>query len=143
MGRRWAFVAIFSLVALSACSGRPPAAEVLSDAAVTHAPQPWPSAAVAPPDAQPRILAVHLNETTIANGAHWRGRIATTTNVASVEVRTESFSFTAQRTTFGQFSFDVHVLDLPPQYRRAYVLQIIARNAGGADENRYVPIRFL
>ena len=128
---------------LAGCSGAPPAAQTLSARDVTRLPQPWPTALVAANGAPPRILAVYVNETAIANGDHWRGRIATSTNVASLEIRTESFSFTAQRSAFGEFTFDVHVLDLPPQYRRGYTLQIIARNAGGARDERYVPIRFL
>ena len=127
----------------AACSASPPASAVLSDAQVVRAPQPWPTARVALPGASPGILAVQLNETTIANGDRWRGRIATTTNVASVEVRTESFSFVASRSSFGQFHFDVHVLDLPPQYKRNYTLQLIARNASGLQAQRFVPIRFL
>lgn len=138
-----AFVAPFTLAALVGCSQAPPAAQTLSAQSVTHLPEPWPTALVATDGAPPRILAVYVNETRIANGDHWRGRIATSTNVASLEIRTESFSFVAQRTGFGEFSFDVHVLDLPPQYRRGYMLQIIARNAGGARDERYVPIRFL
>jgi len=134
--------ASLALASLTACGAQPPKSEMLSDAAVARAPQPWPTAALAAPTSPPRIVAIHLNETTIANGDFWRGRIATSTNVASVEVRTESFSFTAQRKAFGQFSFAVHLLDLPPQYRRGYVLQIIARNAAGERDQRFIPIRF-
>ncbi|TAM76308.1 hypothetical protein EPN44_06245 [bacterium] len=141
--RRIAFFAPLALAMLAGCAGAPPAAQTLNARDVMRLPQPWPTAMAAANDAPPRVLSVFVNETAIANGDHWRGRIATSTNVASVEIRTESFSFAAQRTTFGEFTFDVHVLDMPPQYRRGYMLQIIARNAGGARDERYVPIRFL
>ncbi|MDE2573624.1 MAG: hypothetical protein KGM44_14005 [bacterium] len=134
-------IAFSLLLALCACSASPPKGQILSEAQVTHA-QPWPTARSAAPDAPPQILAVQLNETTIAGGDRWRGRIATSTNVASVEVRTESFSFTAHRTAFGQYAFEVHVLDMLPQYRRGYTLQIIARNTAGRRAERFIPIRF-
>jgi hypothetical protein len=132
-----------ALVALGACSSPPPQTGVLDPAAVVVSPHPWPSGAAAAPGAPPRILTVYLNETAIATGTHWIGRIATTTNVASLEVRTESFQFLADRTAYGEFRFDQHVLDMLPQYRRDYVLQLIARNANGDADQRFVNIRFL
>ncbi|HTC30144.1 MAG TPA: hypothetical protein VK702_05410 [Candidatus Acidoferrum sp.] len=102
--------------------------------------QTWPAAVPAAPDDAPRIIALQMNETSIAPGSEWTGRIATTTNVASVEVRTESFSFNATRVAFGQFAFDQHVLDIVPQYKRAYSLHVIARNAAGAQDVRLIPI---
>ena len=100
----------------------------------------WPAAVVAAPSAPPRILAVWLSSTQIVPGTDWLGRIATTTNVASLEVRTESFSFNATRVAFGQFVFRQHVLDIVPQYKRHYELTIIARNAAGVKDVRIVPI---
>ncbi|HTU71659.1 MAG TPA: hypothetical protein VMF11_15260 [Candidatus Baltobacteraceae bacterium] len=112
----------------------------LDPSAAVVMPSPWPSAAVAAPSAPPRILAFWTNETTIAPGTDWRGRIATTTNVASLEIRTESFSFNATRIGFGQFVFLQHVLDIVPQYKRAYTLTIIARNTAGVEDVRLLPI---
>jgi hypothetical protein len=109
-------------------------------ATVTQAPSPWPKAIPAAPGAAPRILAFWTNETSIAPGSDWFGRIATTTNVASVEIRTESFSFNATRTAFGQFTFDQHVLDIVPQYKRGYTLRVIARNTAGDQDTRSIPI---
>lgn len=94
----------------------------------------------ASPDARPRILALWMNETNVRTGTRWMGTIVTSTNVASVEVRTESFSFTADRQRFGVFGFSQGILDVIPQYRRAYVLHVIARNTGGAVDERLVPI---
>jgi hypothetical protein len=109
-------------------------------ATVTRAPSPWPKAIPVAPGAPPRILAFWTNETAIAPGSEWLGRIATTTNVASVEIRTESFAFNATRTAFGQFTFDQHVLDIVPQYKRGYTLHVIARNAAGDKDVRLIPI---
>ena len=37
-------------------------------------------------------------------------------------------------------SFDQHVLDIVPQYKRPYTLQVIARNAAGTQDARLIPI---
>jgi hypothetical protein len=107
---------------------------------LTAARSPWPAAVPAAPNDPPRIVGLQMNETSIAPGSEWTGRIATTTNVASVEIRTESFSFNATRIAFGQFTFDQHVLDIVPQYKRAYTLHVIARNAAGVQDVRLIPI---
>ncbi len=107
---------------------------------LTAAQTPWPAALPNAPNDAPRILAFETNETTIAPGTEWTGRIATTTNVASIEIRTESFSFNATRIAFGQFTFDQHVLDIVPQYKRAYTLRVIARNTSGVQDVRLIPI---
>lgn len=130
---------ICALIALLAACGKH-AETVRTARAVTMMPLPWPSAAVAAPNAPPRILALWMNETAIAPGSQWSGRIATTTNTASLEIRTESFSFNATRTGFGQFAFLQHVLDIVPQYKRRYTLSVIARNAAGVEAVRLVPI---
>ena len=107
---------------------------------VLAAPSPWPTPEVLAPNASPRILALWMNETTIHVGRVWNGQIVTSTNVASVELRTESFSFVADRLGFGIFVFSQTVLDVIPQYRRAYLLRVIARNARGDAAERLVPI---
>lgn len=136
MFRRCALVAVTLL--LAACER--PAGTSLSVREVTALPFPWPRAALAAPAAPPRILAIWMNETTILPGRQWIGRIATTTNTASVEIRTESFSFNATRRAFGQFTFAQHVLDIVPQYKRGYTLAVIARNAAGEQDARLIPI---
>ena len=119
----------------TAASGRD-----LDPSRVVVAPSAWPTPQMLPPSAAPRIIAVWMNETAIEPGRPWTGKIVTSTNVASVEVRTESFSFTADRRDFGRFEFSQDVLDVVPQYRRAYTLRLIARNTAGAADERVVPI---
>lgn len=133
-------IAVFAALIVS-CSGGPQG-RIFSDAQVTVSPHPWPTAEPALPAQAPRILALWLNETSIPNGTDWIGRIATTTNVASVEVRTESFSFNADRTQYGEFRFRQRILDMVPQYKRGYTLQVVARNAAGRADTVLVPIRF-
>ncbi len=110
---------------------------------VVVAPSPWPKPVALALDAPPRILALWMNATAIAPGRDWTGRIITSTNVTSVEVRTESFSFTATRLRPGVFVFSQHVLEVIPQYKRSYTLRVIARNPAGARDEGLVPIRFL
>jgi hypothetical protein len=119
----------------------PPAGTPVAPSAATTLRVPWPATIANAPAAPPHIIALWMNSTSIAPGMRWFGRIATTTNVASVEIRTESFSFNATRVAFGQFVFLQHVLDIVPQYKRPYTLQIIARNAAGVEDARLIPIR--
>jgi hypothetical protein len=128
-----------AILPLAACA---PVTGTRIDAdAVVRAPAAWPTPLVAA-DQTPRILTVWMNETAIAPGSTWSGRIVTSTNVASVEVRTESFSFIADRTAYGEFSFEQNVLDMVAQYKRPYTLHIIARNAAGDRDERIVAIAF-
>jgi hypothetical protein len=123
------------LTGCSASSGRN-----VEPSAVVVAPRSWPTPRVQTPQAPPRILAFWMNETDLRPGKQWLGRIVTSTNVASVEIRTESFSFTADRHAFGEFAFAQDFLDIVPQYRRRYVLHVIARNTAGASDELLVPI---
>lgn len=132
--------AALAVVASAGCSDAPQG-RMLQQAAVLQSPNPWPTPQIAA-SGPPHILAFWMNETTIPSGTDWIGRAVTSTNVASLEVRTESFSFVAQRTAFGDFRFKQHVLDIIPQYKRGYTLQVIARNAAGDEDALLVPIRF-
>ncbi|MGA7356842.1 MAG: hypothetical protein WBW76_15565 [Candidatus Cybelea sp.] len=104
------------------------------------APSVWPTPQTRPPDAPPRIISVWMNEAVLHPGRRWVGKIVTSTNVASVEIRTESFSFTADRHGFGLFEFSQDILDVIPQYRRAYVLHFIGRNTRGETADCAIPI---
>jgi hypothetical protein len=130
-------VAVALVAVSSACSST---SEAGGDHSVLVAPAPWPTPQLRAPNAPPRIQALWMNETTIHVGDVWKGHVVTSTNVASVELRTESFSFVADRPSFGIFDFSQRVLDVIPQYRRAYLLHVIARNTGGSVAERLVPI---
>jgi len=99
-----------------------------------------PVAVVASPNARPRILHIWLSSTAIAPLQRFAGTITTSTNVASVEMRTETFSYNVPRAAFGQFAFDYVMPELPPSVRRHYMLWIIARNAAGTAEVEGIPI---
>ena len=137
---RTAFTA-FALASTVACAHAPEGTFV-DDAAIVASPNPWPTPRLASPNAAPQILALWMNETSIPSGSDWYGRAITSTNVASLEIRTESFSFVARRSGFGDFRFRQHVLDMVPFYKRGYVLQVIARNTAGDRDVRSVRIDF-
>ena len=96
---------------------------------------------VAAPEAPPRILAAWFSSREVRRPGTWSGRIVTTTNVASVEVRTNLFTIDVPRKAFGRFAFTLNVFDVPPIFVRAYRLRVIARNAAGLAAEEDVPFR--
>lgn len=100
-----------------------------------------PAPNLAAPNARPRILAIWLSGNDVRRPENWSGEIVTSTNVASVEVRTNLFSIDVPRRAFGRFAFRLHVFDVPPIFIRAYDLRVIARNAAGAEAEEDLPFR--
>ena len=93
-------------------------------------------------NAAPTILAIDLSPAHVAQDTWWSGRIVTSTNVASVEVRWPFFTFSVPRQAPGEFGFRFHALDLPIIYHRPYTVEIVARNTPGATTQRNVIIDF-
>lgn len=91
--------------------------------------------------AAPSIVAMSFSSLDVARGSVWSGRIITSRNAASVEVRTNLFSIDVPRTAFGSFAFRLNVLDTPSIFVRAYRLRVIARNAVGAQTEEDLPFR--
>lgn len=135
MDRRFAIALALLGAGCTATSGHS-----LDPITVGAAPSVWPTPQIRRPGAPPHIVAVWINATALHPGKRWRGKIITSTNVASVELRTESFSFTADRREFGVFDFSQELLDVIPQYRRAYTLHLIARNTRGEADECLIPI---
>jgi len=98
-------------------------------------PMHWPKPMWSEIDDTPRILAAWMSTLAIEPGIWLDGLITTSTNVASVEVRTAAFSINTTRVRAGEFSFHTRILELPPLSRfHSYALQIIARNPGGDED---------
>lgn len=87
----------------------------------------------------PRIESIWFNSRDVGRPGVWQGRIDTTSNVASVEVRSNLFSINAHRSDYGHFDFDMHILDVPPIFIRGYDLRVIARNAAGDKAEEDLP----
>lgn len=100
-----------------------------------------PSPAVAAGSAAPRILGAHFNTLDVRRPRGWSGTIVTSTNVASVELKTNQFSLNVPRESFGVFRFRINVYDLPAEFIRRYSLRIIARNTAGDEVEEDVPFR--
>ena len=92
--------------------------------------KPWPAAVFVRQNDPPRILAAQFSSAVIRVGGRWSGKVATTSNVAVVELRSPSFSFILHRTAFGQFEFSTRVLAVPSIYRRGFEATLVARGAG-------------
>ncbi|HEY1975919.1 MAG TPA: hypothetical protein VGG89_05225 [Candidatus Baltobacteraceae bacterium] len=144
-------VACLSLLCAAACASPPPpvpdnvsVGPVAFSGSIEHlraAREPI----VAPNDAPPQIKGMHFNTLDLCRQARgecldfWRGSVLTSTNVASVEVRTNLFSINVPRTDFGKFAFKVDVLDVPPIFIRDYRLRVIARNSAGVAVEEDMP----
>lgn len=92
-------------------------------------------------NAPPVILAADFSSLDIKRPVVWSGTIVTTTNVASVELKTNQFSISVPRDAFGHFHFNLNVYDVPPEFVRSYVLRIIARNSAGTEQEEDVPMQ--
>lgn len=93
-------------------------------------------------DAAPRIVALHFRSgLAVGRGGAFAGTIVTSSNVASVELRTNLFSINAVKAGVGRFAFDVDVYDLPSIFIRPYALRVIARNTRGDETEEDLPFR--
>lgn len=124
--------------ALAACASRLP--EVPGSVSIGRLGA-LPTPRTAANNAPPRVLAMHFSSLDVARGSTWSGSFVTTTNVASVEVRTNLFSIDVPRKAFGRFAFTLDVLDTPPIFVRAYHLRVLARNSAGTIEEHDLPFR--
>jgi hypothetical protein len=92
-------------------------------------------------DAPPKMLGMRFSSLDVRRGEHWSGRFVTSTNVASVEVRTSLFSINVPHVGPGRFQFTLDVLDTPPIFVRSYRLRVIARNSAGDGDEEDLPFR--
>lgn len=84
---------------------------------------------------------MHFSADEVRRGQTWSGEIITTTNVASIEVRSNFFSINVPRRDFGRFVFNLRVYDVPPIFVRAYRIRVIARNSAGQAVEENFPFR--
>jgi hypothetical protein len=136
MSRR-AVAALFAC-ALAACASQGVA--VPSNVSFDDA-RALPTPAAAAGDESPRILAMRFSSAEVRRGQTWSGTIVTSTNVASLEVRTNLFSINVPRRSYGDFRFTLRVYDVPPIFVRAYRVRVIARNAAGQSVEEDLPFR--
>jgi hypothetical protein len=138
MTRAMTPVRLAALFALAGCASAPVHNPGNVEIGSAHA-RAWP--ATAANDAPPNIQTIALSSEDVRRGQTWSGEIVTSTNVASVEVRTNLFSLDVPRRTFGRFAFALNLLDVPPIFIRKYRLRVIARNTAGAEQEEDLPFR--
>jgi hypothetical protein len=126
------------VLALTACASRLP--DVPQLVSIGN-PVALPTPQTAKNSAPPRLLAMHFSSLDVTRGSTWSGTFVTTTNVASVEVRTNLFSIDVPRKAFGRFSFTLDVFDTPPIFVRSYRLRVLARNSAGVISEQDLPFR--
>lgn len=120
-----------------ACASRPPDTPTNVAVGLTSLPSPI----VKPNDALPQIIGMRFSSLDLRRGERWAGAFVTTTNVASIEVRTNLFSINVPHLSPGRFSFAVDLLDTPPIFVRSYRLRVIARNSAGNEYEENMPFR--
>ncbi|HEV7179631.1 MAG TPA: hypothetical protein VGN11_07150 [Candidatus Baltobacteraceae bacterium] len=136
--RTGALILAGCIAALAACSSAaPPKPENVrvGGSAPKHV------AASLPGASAPEIQSIWFNSLDVSRGGTWEGRIDTSTNVASVEIRNNLFSINARRASFGHFRFAVDVFDVPAIFIRGYDLRVIARNAAGTEAEEDLPFQ--
>lgn len=106
----------------------------------SSSPSPAPTPVALPADAPPQIVDVQLSSTTLHGGDTFNGKVVTSTNVASLEVRMAGQSIDVPRTDYGVFALSYQVPRIPFFARGNYTAQIIARNAKGDQAERDVSI---
>jgi len=105
----------------------------------SRAPAAKPTPVRRPPNAPPRILDVQI-ASVVHPGQRVSGRVITTSNVASVEVRIATYGIAMQKTGVGTFTIDYAVANVPFFLRGTYSMRIIARNSGGDISERTLPL---
>ena len=95
----------------------------------------------AAPHDPPRILDVAFTPTEFGSGDVVRGKVLTSSNVASVEARIGAFGANLERLRPGEFALEYTVPWLPFFFHHAYDVAVTARNVDGVATTRLVPIK--
>lgn len=94
------------------------------------------AAANEPPNAPPRIFAIHISSTTVSAGQRLSGSVTTSSNVASVEVRVAAYGISLNKTGVGRFALSYTVPWVPWFLHGTYTMTVIARNTRGDSTER-------
>ncbi len=89
----------------------------------------------------PEIVGARFSSLDIELGSEWSGDIVTSTDVASVSLRTTLFEIATIRTAPGRFHFVQNVIDDPAFIVRPYTLEVTAHDADGRSSSLPVPFR--
>jgi hypothetical protein len=105
-------------------------------------PKPQPTIAIPrrAPDAPPEIVAVDVNSTSVHSGGVLWGKVLTSSNVASVEVRVATYGIGLKKIGVGRFALTYRLGYIPFFVRGTYPMHIIARNTRGDAVDRTLPL---
>jgi len=119
--------------ALAACLA------VLLSASSRAEPAPPPIVLRAPHE-PPGIVRIDMPERVVSVGQLVRAAVYTTSNTASVEARIYGYGMPLQRVGVGYFRFAFRIPEVPFFLKRAWPVQVIARNVDGRRASRRVMI---
>ena len=105
-------------------------------------PKPAPTIAIPrrSPDAPPEIVAIDVSSTSISSGDTLWGKVLTSSNVASVEVRIATYGIGLKKIGVGRFALAYRLAYVPFFVRGTYPMHFIARNTRGDAVDRTLPL---
>lgn len=92
------------------------------------------------PDAPPQIVDVEMNSNDVGSGDTLWGKVLTSSNVASVEVRVGNIGVGLNKIGVGRFTLAYRLPSIPFFVHGTYPMHIIARNSRGDKVERTVPL---
>jgi hypothetical protein len=92
------------------------------------------------PDAPPQIVDVEVNRTDVGSGDTLWGKVLTSSNVASVEVRVANIGVGLNKVGVGRFTLAYRLGSIPFFVHGTYPMHIIARNSRGDKIERTLPL---
>jgi hypothetical protein len=92
------------------------------------------------PDAPPEIVAIDFSSTSVTSGETLWGKVLTSSNVASVEVRVATYAIGMRKIGVGRFALSYRLGYVPFFARGEYSMRIIARNTRGDAVDRTLPL---
>jgi hypothetical protein len=101
---------------------------------------PAPPLVLRTPHEPPGIVRIDMPEHSVAVGQLVHAAVYATSNTASVEARIYSYGMPLQRAGVGYFRFAFRVPAVPFFFKRAWPVQVIARNVDGHSASKRVMI---
>ena len=92
------------------------------------------------PDALPQIVDIEMNTNDIGSGDTLWGKVLTSSNVASVEVRVANFGVGLNKVGVGRFMLAYRLGAIPPFVHGTFAMHVIARNTRGDKVERTLPL---
>jgi len=92
------------------------------------------------PEAPPQIVDVEMNTNDVGSGDTLWGKVLTSSNVASVEVRVGNIGIGLNKVGVGRFMLAYRLGSIPLFVHGTYPMHIIARNSRGEKTERTLPL---